>query len=242
MKKLRFNEGFVGILAIMLGILQFIFGYEDFKVICLSHGFKYKVYDFYSYMFIGNQFGKVCYLDKKNLELLLMPLAFLVFGMFIAGWNFMAKPKEYHQFVYSRVDSESCFVRKLFVESCNIIACYVVCYFSIIAVLGMMFVHRYDAMAKILIAFIFGIISRIIFLLMIKSILLFIYLRNGLTQTILLGICVVGIVFMINIDVENSLCNLILFSNMPNILGIVIMMAATYVFNIINKKIDIVKI
>lgn len=241
MKRLLFNKGKFVPLAILLAILQSYLGYMRFKDLCINAHYNFKLYDFFNYMFIGDEFGQVCYLDKKNFELVLIPLTIIIFGMFITAYNFMSKPNDYCQFVYSRVNNESKFVRKLFWDDLDQIVFYVMSYYITIIAFGFINVSRGIELREIIVALLGNFIAKLALFVLLKSITLYMYLRIGFVKTLLYGIGIVVVIFMINVCMCDTPFDVILLSRHPNIAGVIVMVLMTVVICKGNRKIDLLK-
>lgn len=242
MKRLLFNKGKGIFLACTFAFLQCFLGYSNFKSLCLAEHYNYSMYDFFNYLFVGSNIGEVPYLSKKDLTLLILPLAVLIFGMFISSINFLGKPEGYIQFIYSRTKSEKQLVKKLFLEELDNILIYVLTYYSMVVVCVINLVNRQLHIEVLWKAILFGVISKILFFMFMKSVSLYLYMKMGLIRTVLFAVSMVCCIFMINIAFRNTVADVLLFSNRFNIFGLVLLTVATFGFVQMNRKIDLLKL
>lgn len=246
MKKLYYKKILpkvvVLLFAILLGYLQCKMLTVKFDRICSVQNYFPELYDFLSYVLVGDNVGYIFYLSEDDMGLLFQPLSFLVFGLFIAGFNFLAKPRGYYQFVYARNDKEKTFVNGIFKEHISLIFIYSMVYYVSVFACGYFHGYEIGKLDKILIALLLEIVSKIVFLVVIKGIVLYVFLRRGVTDSILTGIILVVTILMFDVTIECNRINLLLFSSESNLLGTLILILLGTIIHGINRKIDLLRL
>ncbi len=246
MKKLYYKKILpivvVLLFAILLGFLQCKVLAVKFEHMCNLENYYPDLYDFLSYILVGDNVGHIFYLEKNDMGLMFQPLSFLVFGLFIAGFNFLVKPRGYYQFVYARKEKEKTFVNGIFKEQLSLIFIYSIVYYASIFVCSYIYGYESTKLDKILTALLLGVVSKIVFFVVIKVILLYVFLRRGITDSILTGIILVVTILMFDVAVECKGINLLLFSSESNFLGMFVLVLLGTVIHCINRKIDLLKL
>lgn len=232
----------VFLFATLLGCLQCKVLVPKFDYLCSVEHYFPKLYDFLSYVLVGDNVGHIFYLSKTDMGLMFQPLSFLIFGFFIAGFNFLVKPKGYYQFVYARNEKERTFVNRIYKEQLSLIVIYCVTYYVVVLFCGLLSGYEIGEWERILTAVLLGMVSKIIFFAVLKAIVLYCFLRRGVTDTIMAGIVLVALLLMLDVAVECKGVNLLLFSdglNVPGMLGLALLGIVTHGF---NQKIDLLKL
>lgn len=246
MKKLYYKKILpivvVLLFAILLGFLQCKVLTVKFDHICSLENYYPDLYDFLSYVLVGDNVGHIFYLSKTDMGLMFQPLSFLVFGLFIAGFHFLAKPRGYYQFVYARNHKERTFVNGIFKEQISLIFIYSAVYYTSVFVCGYIYGYEITKLHKILTALFLGVVSKIVFFVVIKVIVLYVFLRRGVTDSILTGIILVVTVLMLDVAIECKTINLLLFSSEFNFLSMLLLVILGTVIHCINRKIDLLKL
>lgn len=246
MKKLYYKKILpivvVLLFGILLGCLQCKVLVPKFNRICSTENYYPDLYDFLSYVLVGDNVGHIFYLSKTDMGLMFQPLSFLIFGLFISGFHFLAKPKGYYQFVYARKEKEKTFVNRIFKEQIFLIFIYSAVYYVSVFVCGCIYGYEIIKLDKILAALLLGMVSKIIFFVVIKVIVLYFFLRKGVTDSILTGIILVVTILMFDVAVECKEINLLLFSSEFNFLGMLLLAIVGTVIHSINRKIDLLKL
>ena len=228
--------------AMLLGTLQCKMLNVKFHHLCSIENYYPDIYDFFSYIVVGDNVGEIFYLSWNDMGLMFQPLSFLLFGLFVSVSNFLTKPKGYYQFIYARKYKERNFVNGLFTEQVALIFIYSVAYYVSVFCYGYIGGYAITGWDKILTALVLGAVSKIVFLLFVKEIVLYIYLRRGLTDSILAGFVLVVILLMIDAKMKCQKINLLLFSSALNFQGMLLILVLCVIVHIINRKIDLLKL
>ena len=232
----------VSVAAIILGVLQSWVGGHIFMELCKESHYQPELYDFLNYIFVGMDIGKIPYLSKTDVWLMVQPISFLLFGVIIGGINFLAKPKGYFQYYYVRFDKERQFITILFWENLSWIFSYCILYHITIVIMGIVYAYEVKIWEHILLPVFWGLCLKLLFMMMMKEIMLFCFFKMGMTKAVAIGITGTILLLMINVVFHSKTNNLLLFSNQLSVNGMLFMIIVGMFCWLCNRKINLLKI
>lgn len=245
MKKLFVKESLASFIIIagsmLLAFIQCIYVEQELLEISYQQDYVLTRFDFYNFIILAEDFSKYVYLNKENYNLLLQPMSFIFFGLFVCGIDFLMCPSGYLMLKISKLKNEKSILKYINYKNWYYIPLYIISYYAFIYCYGLTLDYKVDTTHNLLLMFGNIVLTHILLFILLKNILLKLHFRFGVTKSVLYAVVMIMLLFCVDFPIVNDTFSVFFFTDRLSY-GAWILIIVMLIVNTINfRKIDLLR-